>query len=125
MLYQMFGYSNDRLKPISELNKSLTQVKIFLHVNSSFNFAAYTKMTASSIEKTQAQGGSPQEKNTVVPSDTGASPVKVFITFGFKLLCVFLNFSCRNYMIKNIFFHGPVLFYKVIIILFDKLLLGT
>jgi len=33
-------------------------------------------MTASSIEKTQAQGGSPQEKNTVVPSDTGASPVK-------------------------------------------------
>lgn len=33
-------------------------------------------MTASSIEKTQAQGGSPQEKNTVVPSDAGASPVK-------------------------------------------------
>lgn len=33
-------------------------------------------MTASDIEKTKAQGGSPQEKSTVVASDTGASPVK-------------------------------------------------
>ena len=47
-------------------------------------------MTASDVEKTKAQGGSPKEKTTIeaaAASTTGASPVKA--TRYLKMSCIF------------------------------------